>query len=672
MSDTPETDESISESPLSFRLTRRHALVAASLTMAAAASSSFTRFGSNAQETAERPVLPGDAASPIASPVPDLDDALLAEVIVELAEAGIAVYNAAGDAEPLLTVDEPGPVSLLMSQVRPMVREAMLGGGVLGLDLDALVTDRPISGTGDSEEFTLSDELPEIDGRTFFPPSMLVASYISTVDTPGAALVRRFRLDITIDHAATQQIPSLGMILFAAEVAREHATSAGMTPVGVRALVPSSIQGGICSQIQSFVDNTINSLFSALTIDLGTSPELMVLSNIINGIILGAKIPLKAALESVTKPVLDIIRDVAGVLGMAATVVSAIRPWTLQLDPEPRATRLAIGAEPGLPGVVKAHVDLGGLDAWPVDIADCAATSGVPLPPLKPENARCSWVVTGSRQNLVFTDELPTALDKDAKAMMKYHTLSESEDVAKGKLVTGWVQVTAIVARPEIDDLKKTVANLLFAQLPAIVNQFARPILGPIVDQLLGKLTSLTDSRSTTMFAVTYHNPPDETPTAEPEPTSEAGKSIEFSITAQEEIFPVSIDVSASSCDGEAWIGEVHLSFHPVFGNAARSDFEASSDLMFDFGGGDVATTSVGPYNGTLDTFSGTRIPVSYVFDLTVTREVDENEAETLTFDVIINATVDGDLARNPLVGATNVGVPIPVVEGGVVCAGEV
>jgi hypothetical protein len=671
MSDTPDNDESVSESTNEFRFTRRHALAAAALTTAAAASSSLTRFGSNAQETAERPSFPGVDASPIASPVPDLDDALLADVIVELAEAGVAVYESAADAEPLVAVADPGPVSLLMSQVRPMVREAMLGGGVLGLDLDALVTDRPISGTEDSAEFAFDDDLPEIDGKAFFPPSMLVASYISTVDTPGAALVRRFRPDIAIDQAATQQIPSLGMMLFAAEVARDHAASAGLTAVGVRALVPASAQGGICTQIQSFVENTINSLFSALTVDLGTSPELMVLSNIINGIILGAKIPLKAALESVTKPVLDIIRDIAGVIGMAATVVSAIRPWTLQLDPEPRATRLAIGAEAGLPGVVNAHVDLGGFDEWPVDIADCAAASGVPLPPLKPENARCSWVVIGSRPDLVSPDELPAALDKDAKATLKYHTYSESEDVAKGRLVTGWVQVTAIVARPEIDDLKKTVANLLFAQLPAIVNQFVRPILGPVVDQLLGKLASLTDSRTTTMFAVTYHNPPDETPTSDPEPTDETGKSIEFTIVPTEAGFPVSISVNASTCDDESWSGEVALFFHPDFGSWS-SDLDGRADVLWNFGGADSATARSGPFDGVLKISSVSSLPFSYTFDFTITRTYDDEGGESLTFDVIIHATLSGSTGSNPLVGGTNVGVPIPVVEGGVVCAGEV
>ncbi|MEZ4506922.1 MAG: hypothetical protein R2848_13995 [Thermomicrobiales bacterium] len=63
-------------------------------------------------------------------------------------------------------------------------------------------------------------------------------------------------------------------------------------------------------------------------------------------------------------------------VAVAATVVSTIRPWTLRLTAAPPATRLAVGAEPGLPGVVDLTVDLGGFDEWPADVADCAAASG--------------------------------------------------------------------------------------------------------------------------------------------------------------------------------------------------------------------------------------------------------------------------------------------------------
>lgn len=652
-----------------FRLTRRSAIGVSALATAAVASSAFAHLSGNAQETADRSVMQLSFASPIASPVPDLDDALVDEIIAELASAGVAVFDRADDAAPLTAVVDPGPVSLLMSQLRPMVREAMLGGGVLGADIDALVTDRELLGSDGADSFELSDDFPEVDGTPYIPPSLLLASYIQTLDSPGAVLVRRFRPDIAGDQITTQHVPALGMILFAAEVAREHATTAGMTPAGVRALMPVAMQGGICSQVQGFIDNTINQLFSALTIDLGPSPLGQILGGIINGVIQGVRIPLRAAISALTKPVLDVIRDIAGVLGTVATVVSAIRPWTLQLTAAPVATRLAIGSEPGLPGEVTALVDLGGLDEWPADVADCAAQSGVPLPPLKPANARCTWMVTGSRPNLVQSDELPPALDANAKAVLKYHTLSEDEETAKGKPVYGWVMVTATVARPEVDDLKRTLSNLLFAQLPDILNQFVRPILGPIVDQLLGKIASLTDSQGKAMISVLYHEPKEPTPT--PEPTEEAGRSIDFTIVPLEEVFPVSIRISASSCDGEAWTGNVSLSFHPDF-NAVWADIEGRSGVDWDFAGGDQATATSGPFDATLEFWNGNAMALSYTFDLTITRTTDteNDEAETLSFDVIVHSTLDGDTESGQLTGGTNLGVPIPVVIGGAVCEG--
>ena len=663
-------DPTPTHGPETFRITRRRALTA--VAGATAASPAFFRFGGNAQEFPKPPFGQPASASPVASPVPPLSDALLDDVIGELASAGVAVYGTAEDSAPLVALADPGPVSLLMSQLRPMVREAMVGGGVLGVDLDALVTDRELFGQDDAETFDLDVEFPEIDGSLVFPPSLLTASYVQTVDSPGAALIRRFRPDIAVERATTQLIPSLALIVFAAEIAREHGAQAGASTGGVRALVPVAAQGGICSQAEGFIDSMIDRLFSMLTLDLGSSAPGVILGSIINGVILGVRVPLKAALASLTKPVLDLIRDIAGVLAIAGTVISTIRPWTLGLTAAPPATRLAVGSEPGLLGEVTALVDLGGLDEWPVDVADCAAASGVPLPPLKPANARCSWSVTGSRLNLVQSDEQPPALDKDAKAILKYHTLSESEEVAKGDPVQGLVIVTATVARPEVDDLKRTLSNLLFAQLPDILNQFVRPYLGPVVDQLLGKITSLSDSQGRATIAVLYHQPPKETPTPEPEPEDDGGVSLDFTM---EPTFPTSgaggvlavvISLSVASCDEVAWAGEVGLSAH-FDSEGFRFDAEGVSPVAWSFAGGDRATAAAGPFEGTIVIPQAASSPLTYSLDLAITRTVDSQNdgAMSLTFDVVLHSAFFGSTEAAQLEQFTNLGVPIPVVAGG-------
>jgi hypothetical protein len=652
------------------RFSRRRALAATSA--AALAAATVGRFG-DAQDAP--PSL--QPASPAASPVAELDDALLFDVIGELARAGVSVYLEADSPGPLVPPLDPGPVALLMSQLRPMVREAMLGGGVLGADLDALVMDQALPSLAESDTFSTEIVFPEIDGRMVIPPSLLTASYIANAESAGAALVRRFRPDISLEQPATQLIPSLGMLLFAAEVAREHGEAAAVSPGGVRALLPVGMQGGICTQAQSFIDNTINQLFSMLMIDLGTSQPGQILSSILNGVILGFRIPLKAALDALTKPVLDLVRDIAGVVAVAATVVSTIRPWSLQLTAAPTATRLAVGAEPGLPGDVNVTVDLGGFDEWPADVADCAAAAGVPLPPLKPANARCAWLVTGTRPGLVATDVQPPALDGNAKAKLTYHTLSESEEVAKGDPAFAQVLVTATVARPEVDDLKRTLANLLFAQLPAIVDQFVRPYLGPVVDQLLGKVASLTDSKGTVAITVLYHQPPKNTPTPdpEPEPDGETGFSLDFVMVPIQGAPPVSITFSVASCDGEAWSGTVAMSF--VFDpEAFEIDVVGEASVAWDFAGESQATATSGPFEGTIVVQPTAASSLVYVLDLTIARSIelgedDDEGVDALTFEVVIHSTFFGSTETEQLIGFTNLGVPVPVVAGGADCAQE-
>jgi hypothetical protein len=651
------------------RFSRRRVLAASSA--AALAATTVGRFGM-AQDSTPAPAL----ASPQASPVPELDDALLYDVIGDLALAGVAVYLDAGSAGPIVPPLHRGPVSLLMSQLRPMVREAMLGGGLLGADLDALVLDQELPSSGSAETFSTEIVFPEIDGRIVMPPSLLTASYMANAESPGAALVRRFRPDISLEQPATQLIPSLGLMLFAAEIAREHGDAAAISTGGVRALVPMGLQGGICTQAQGFIDNTLNQLFSLLTLDLGPSPAGQILGSIINGVILGFRIPIKAALDALTKPVLDLIRDIAGVVAIAATVVSTIRPWTLQLTATPPATRLAVGAEPGLPGEVTVTVDLGGFDEWPVDVADCAAALGVPLPPLKPANARCAWVVTGTRPNLVATELQPPSLDANAKAKLTYHTLSESAEAAKGDPAYAQVLVTARVARPEVDDLQRTIANLLFAQLPAIVTQFVRPYLGPVVDQLLGKVASLTDSQGVVAITVLYHEPPKETPTPEPEPApSDAGFSLDFVMAPIQGAPPVSITFSVASCDGEAWSGTIAMSF--VYDpEAFEIDVEGEAPVAWDFAGNSQATATSGPFEGTIVVQPTAASSLTYVLDLTITRSIelgedDDEGADALRFDIVLHSTFFGSTETVTLVGFTNLGVPIPVVAGGAVCGDE-
>ena len=111
------------------------------------------------------------------------------------------------------------------------------------------------------------------------------------------------------------------------------------------------------------------------------------------------------------------------------------------MDDTPPSTRKAIGTEPGLPGTVTARVDLGGLDEWPTDIADCAMQAGVTLPPLKPVGAPIAWTMTQTDDLAVQSAGQATVLDETGSARFRYATTQESVETSKGDPVEGELKI---------------------------------------------------------------------------------------------------------------------------------------------------------------------------------------------------------------------------------------
>ena len=402
------------------RVTRRAALSGTALAVAGVA----TRAPIN-------PLVDARSAtpSPAATPTVLAESALLAS----LADAGIAVYENALDPVPMVPVDSPGPITLLGVQFRAMLFEANHGGGVLGADLDRLTLDPffwPWTG-----KLAVPNPLdppptkPEA-GALPIPPSMLVAAYIQAGDSPGARIARGLFPELDVKQSGEIVFPGLVLACFAAEIAREEQANAGQAwapgdaGVGMRALL---LEGGTCSAVQGFVDQVLNALFGALHVDLGSSVPGKILGGIINFLLTAAQKAVKEALSVLTAPVLSVVKTIAGVIGTVSIVISAIRPWTVLLKPSPASTRFSVGSEAPIKGLVDCAVDLGGFDEWPADIADCAATAGVPLPPLKPADAPCRWELVSSNGALIVPEDQPSKLDQGGHAALTYHTLAEDE-----------------------------------------------------------------------------------------------------------------------------------------------------------------------------------------------------------------------------------------------------
>lgn len=639
------------------------------------------------------PVLPAQATP---EPVP-IDPSDLDALIGELAAAGIAVYADANALAPLVPVQEPGPLALLQSQLQAMALEVSNKSGVLGSDLDALVLaqDEHLAEQGADEEVSV------------VPPSQLLTAYLATTDSPGAKLARQLMPVPQLDQASDAIYPGLVQTLFAADLARDNLEAAGITAAGMSpmpqdsafakprsfnatAMFPNA-QGGVCSAVQGFIDNMLNKLFGALHVNLGDSIPGRILSGIIDFLLSNAERAIRAVLRQLTAPVLNIIKTVAGVIGTVSTIVSTLRPWSLRMTPTPMSTRLAIGSEPPIPGEVGCLVDLGGLDEWPVDIADCAAQSGAPLPPLKPAGARCSWTIEQPRP-LIEVSNQPSALDGQGAATLPYVTGVEDAKTAKGTALVGQVRVTLTIVRPEMGELQQTVANLIFAQLPAIVAQFVQPILGPVVDGLLGKLRALTDTRSSTTIPVVYHERDPDEPTPEPE-VGAAMISVAFLAVGTKDIFPYEcedpddpycesgtiqsyLELQAGTCDGDAWSGTLrevdHMTAVTVDGdNSWQNDTDQTLPISWSFSAGDTVTITIGPFEGLHvgdDSLGGHfEMVLSTTYDVTIQRMRTEDGQTTLTFGIAYH----GQGSPYPILVSpqeANLGVPIPTSPGNETC----
>jgi hypothetical protein len=475
-----------------------------------------------------------------------------------------------------------------------------------------------------------------------------------------------------LSDSANAIFPGLVLSLFAAEIAREEAEQAAARSGAPLASLGLWQTTGVCSSVQGFIDQVLNSVFNALHVNFGSSLPGVIIGGIFDFILGNARRAIRELINRLLAPVMDLIKTIAGVLGTASMIVSAIRPWSVRMTLEPASTRLAVGSEPPLEGTIRGRADLGGLDEWPADVADCAAQSGTPLPPLRPVGAACTWEVVQSRgpNSLITTTQTPAVLDNAAAAQLAYATRSEDEETAKGNPVNGWARVTMTIRRPELNQLRQTIINLVFAQLPAIVTQFVQPILGPIANDLLGKLQSMTDSKATAVLPVLYHERKEE-PTPAPTREGDAPASILLEVYPLEGSSSPAIalqtefTLDAATCDGERWEGTLRLLF-TVDTVVVSLNLDETLPISWDFAGGDSATARSGPFQSVVVYQSGSRDPYAVMMDVDISRgRGDDGRTATLTFGM--TATVDwaGEVERGPITNAANLGTPIAVKSGG-------
>jgi len=721
---SPEPDPVSEELPSTppSRLSRRTLIVAGVATGAAIAPAIANGAAVFSLLTGtEAPTAPAShrMGTPAPTAEPAIDDTAFDTFIASIAAAGIAVYADASDTEPLVPVDEPGPYRLLEYQAQALLFEASAGGGVQGFELDELVglpsimanmgeqvgegvTARPATTRKLTDRLAAGSTPTALDdgelSSPIVPPSSLLAGYLAATESPGADLARRYVPEVDPLTAELAVFPGLVPLLFAAEIAREDAAlndtgvftrfapakytslaaptslSCGDTAIAWEQFAPGSAavrgtrttsailaaQSGPCSQVQSFIDNTLNAIFAALRPNLGSSLPGRILGGVIDFLLASGKLTVRELLNTIIAPVLSVIRSVSAIVGTASIVISTIRPWTVIVTPRPIATRFSVGSEAPIIGDVLCKVDLGGFDDWPPVISDCAAASGVPLPSLKPEGAPVVWEVLGTQPSLVTPFDIPAVLLPDATATLRYFTGNEDEETAKGKPISGVVTFNVTVTRPQLNELRDTLVNLLFAQLPPLASQLLRPILGPQINNLLQRLVSLTDSRGTRTLAVVFHTPPDPTPTPEPPESEDFAGSFSGRFDFADEnidgaIIQQFLEFGGATCDGESWDGEARwVSFSNV--EPYMMDMDQTLPLSIDFAGGSTATATAGPFTGSAGSSTmGTSVDVSWKIDLqfSLARNAD-GEPATIAISGTGTVIFDGEVvAQDQSIGST-------------------
>ncbi|MFN8520700.1 MAG: hypothetical protein U0667_15195 [Chloroflexota bacterium] len=447
---------------------------------------------------------------------PDFGADQVAAATEILARSGVATYERPDSVDPVLPVTDPAsPLVLLADQVRAMALEAWAGGGFSGADLDALAP----------------SPAPDLASG-----AEIVAGYVGGVDTEGAQVARALVGDIDPTHPQLAVFPQLVLMLMVSDVARDQlgpSPAAGrlsprrpMTPP-VRAIAMAATSdvrtaaGGPCTAVTGFIDGAISSVFDALKARVPDGGPGQVVVSIWNFVVKAAASAARTIVKGLTQPVLDAIATVAGTVGLAATIVSAIRPWTLAVTSDPPVTAKGIDGSPGQPGELVVRVDLGGMDEWPAAIQDCAAAAGRPLPNLKPQGAPVTWTaITQAPVELVAAGVQEATLDKDGIARFDFVTLTEAVPQPREEQA-GRISVTVTVQRTELEQLRDMATDQLLGALPSIAREALSSFVRPLIASVTARLTHLITTQSSGSGWVIYHEPkrtpdPSATPTEPP------------------------------------------------------------------------------------------------------------------------------------------------------------
>ncbi len=473
------------------------------------------------------------SAPPTASPptddtiVPSLADGRVTAPPDSLVAAGVQVVE---DGAALTEVT--APVVLTRVQSDRMLADVGPQSGVLGLDLDALAP--------------LPADVP--------PMSYFVASWVTTADTVGAATAREWMGEQDWTDAPHVRFPDAVIVLFVQDAA--VATQAEVPPgtvdtpaIDLGAFLPLGPQsvgeqvsgfraptgaaaGGPCTTVLNFVGIAIGTIVNALRIAPVAGPGALAdVGNFFIGLFNGAVAltagVIQGLINTITGPVLALLRVGIGALAVSTIFVSLFRDIRVRVEVEPgqgaQDYHFSVGQAPAVKGQFVARSDSLTGD-WPAILKDCAQAVAMPLPTPTGAGATANWTIEQGGA-LISAGNLAGKVGEDLAARLDFSTGLEAElDHAKGEARNGNVFVRVRIPRKAVEDLLQfgrdavvSAKQALLSQVPlaplrSIVDTALSAIIDPMLSQLQAEIAGGVAGRFTLsgigLVNVSFHVPP--------------------------------------------------------------------------------------------------------------------------------------------------------------------
>jgi hypothetical protein len=257
-----------------------------------------------------------------------------------------------------------------------------------------------------------------------------------------------------------------------------------------------------CSTVTNFIQEVLDTVFENLKLSAPTGSSVVakvgsffvdlwdvavsLAKTVVSGLI-------KAVGDSVVRPIVAI----AGAAATLAEVVSYITPWSATVSAVPSS--VALGGNPGsFKAVVTSPVGV----TFPSAVQDCAQALHITLPSLTAAGAKATWTVGGP---ITPTSSTSPTLDAQGSNTLRYTTglvpcAQPSLPVSDER---GYATIS--VSRSGVSSLKTLVSNWV-ASMVGQAGALVKPVLEPLLDNILSKLDNLTQVHAKGAVTLTLPN----------------------------------------------------------------------------------------------------------------------------------------------------------------------